>query len=604
MDPSQYIDALISIEVKDGDVFQGRVAEIRPGDNPSVVLRGAFKDGIPVPEHTTEVKALEIKNLKIVEEAQKSNKSPQKPHSKPTQKPKKAEKTSVAALIENKCESPKNAKITLLKRGGQQNDYGLSAEMSSSCVVSETVKVKPEKKPAIPVEMIPAAVLNGRKSDKSVLNKLFVKSDKKPKEEAKSEKEDGKHIIDKLLNTSENKRKTEEKQAFKKFGDFKQFTEKQQPDFNKFASDRPSNRKQKGPSGNPAKDQENGYKSRGRNKDLAESLNLEDLNEDFDFSSNLALFDKDRPESHSEDYEEPDAERPASRRNYRHDENIINDPNRCTSWVQSKQKPTLRVQPETLPHKVCPETKFTYQFHAKHTTVCENGAILPVLRRSDKDGYLNAALTLFNNILYNLTLADRFSEYALDVFARNDVHPRHVVVVAGEEANIILTHRVCQHLLNRRIPVILYRPPEVPGDLLSRVTVVRDIEALPTSPHVIFVINPQVFHESEHFRRWIMKTGKLQNHQKRERNTSKDAARVISLDFRIYDLQYMHTMMVGAADESIFNTHRKRNPSNQNTTFECCVADLGTPYEWIVAAGANPHDAFKKSYFVRLQNVA
>ncbi|CAD5207427.1 unnamed protein product [Bursaphelenchus okinawaensis] len=611
MNPTEYIGALISVDMKNGDVLQGRVADIVLGK--AIVLKDPFENGKKSKEPTIEIDSLDIESLKIVENAQQ-------PPKKEKKSKKSKDKSSVAALIQNKPESQKQAKVTILKRGAaKQNDYGLSAEMSASCVVSEVVQaVEPKKGPVIPVEMIPASVLNGKKSNKSVLTKLFLNKNETQttsdrhfetimqkvstssleskvtsdankssgSENAADQTEAAKNIINQLMIA--HAKPSTDKEVFRKFGDFKQFTEKQKPEFSKSASERNNNKKNKGPSGNPARDQENGYKSRGRNRDLADSINLDDLNEDFDFTKNLALFDKDR-ESKADDYEDPTVERPASRRNYRHDENIIEDPTRCTSWVpkHQKNKPTMVVQPETLPHSIGGKSPFSSRFHPKSTVESENGAVLPVLSREEKRGYLSSAQKLFNDVIYNLTLADRFTEYGMDVMHRFDVNTKKVIVIAGKAADVVMLHRICQHLLNRNMKVVIYQPPDIPGDILSKVTVAHDPLQLPTQAQLVYVLEPRVFHEDREVRRWIMTVGHSEGASR--------AARIVALDLRIFGLKYMHTMMVGVADESIYQSpNRARHSSNELKLFECCVADLGTPYEWIQDPRIRPQDAFKR----------
>lgn len=194
-----------------------------------------------------------------------------------------------------------------------------------------------------------------------------------------------------------------------------------------------------------------------------------------------------------------------------------------------------------------PRNDYAVRFYAKQSLIADNGAILPVLKKHDKDNYINAALNLFNDVIYSITVADRFIDYALDVQVRHNLSPKNVTVIAGEDTSVVLVHRVCQHLANRQIPISIYKPPHIPGNLLETVTVIRNYDALPSDPGLVYLLNHQVFHTDEMFRKWIIRVGKGQTTTKKN---SKHASRIIAVDFRIFDLQYMHSMFLGVVDDT------------------------------------------------------
>lgn len=132
-----------------------------------------------------------------------------------------------------------------------------------------------------------------------VVQKQKVEEAPKPKEDVMSKflSGKGKRLDINELFSKSSKNVEEEKPNYKKYGDFKQFTQPQQPNLNKSSSSDRSPQKKlqnsRGPSGNPAEDVQNGYKGRGKNHELAQNLNLDELSEDFDFATNLSLFNKD-----------------------------------------------------------------------------------------------------------------------------------------------------------------------------------------------------------------------------------------------------------------------------------------------------------------------
>lgn len=161
-------------------------------------------------------------------------------------------------------------------------------------------------------------------------------------------------------------------------------------------------------------------------------------------------------------------------------------------------------------------------------------------------------MRLFNGVLYNLMVAERFSEFAMQVQERQHLRPESVVVVAGEEVDHILLHRVCQHLLNREVEVVVYCPPALPGRMLSQVKVVQRPGGLPAQPPLVYLLNAQVFHQDEEFRRWLMKVAKTPPVPARQRHQSNGTVtRVVGLEFRVFELQSMHSLYLGACDESV-----------------------------------------------------
>ncbi|KAI1722377.1 enhancer of mRNA-decapping protein 3 [Ditylenchus destructor] len=100
---------------------------------------------------------------------------------------------------------------------------------------------------------------------------------------------------------------------------------------------RPSPSTANAPSGNPMLDSANGYSSQFKSAKaagFAQPIDFKQMDIDFDFESNLALFDKNELSSSSSTI--------GSQDNFRHDENVLNDPSRIISWTLGNSKNSVQ----------------------------------------------------------------------------------------------------------------------------------------------------------------------------------------------------------------------------------------------------------------------
>lgn len=167
-------------------------------------------------------------------------------------------------------------------------------------------------------------------------------------------------------------------QKYKEFGQFKLFEGQQTAQPCNLRVNK--NRRAAGPCGIPSIDCSNGYArfNSDRHPELSKPLDLEALNEDFDFDANLALFNKESLSDGEKDSSEPELRVTASNtsRNFRHDENVLNDPSRVISWLSNNQQQDA--------------TKFK-PLRLEKTS---DGLSMPVLSFDDKQRYLKVHVDL------------------------------------------------------------------------------------------------------------------------------------------------------------------------------------------------------------------
>ncbi|KAI6181653.1 DFDF domain-containing protein [Aphelenchoides besseyi] len=567
---------------------------------------------------------------------------------------------SVAVIL--KQTSEETGKLTILKRGDPMT---LSNKLSSACVITESSKF----------EMIPPQVLNGKKVSRSVLDQLLTKpidnpiprqQSTSPPSRSESQSHNGTRIdVNFLLasqssasnNAQSTSKSVDKENEHKVYGDFKQFTTKQEPKLQRSTSTKGSSKQKQisanslrngrnqyallnGPSGMPDVDTSNGYyKQRCGNDELDLPIDLEAVNEDFDFSGNLALFRKDETDEsvgweEGDDEENERAFRPPPAGivyeekvvNYRNDENVLNDPQRVTSWVKpqnkgakkqsdepstedngrSKSNKTAKKQKSQSPTNVEANQNLTStgvdDLHSLAITTTQtvrtDSAMLPVLKMSDKKLLLSAAMRLYNEHMFYCFAADRFADFVFHVHKKtglNSLTNQQMVVIAGPNCDYVLLHRFTQYFVNRGERVIIYQPKSVPGNLLSKTQNVRSVNELPKNPRAIYFLCPTTFHEDDELQRYVLRLSRPSS--KRQTYT-----RLIGLDFRLYNVAFMHTLYLAAVDETIFDGpgNTRQNSGEFKCHFEGRVADLGIPFSWISCPTANQPMAFNSTMSSRI----
>ena len=101
-----------------------------------------------------------------------------------------------------------------------------------------------------------------------------------------------------------------------------------------------------GPCGIPILDVQNGYGRISSQNAHLDNIDFDELASDFDFATNLQQFDRDKIDVNclyfpsvywiiqtDDDQVYETVEKPKMSKNFKHTENIVNDPSRVTSWT-------------------------------------------------------------------------------------------------------------------------------------------------------------------------------------------------------------------------------------------------------------------------------
>jgi hypothetical protein len=315
--------ALVSIDCTDG-YYQGKIAAINTSDN-SITIEKPFKDGCPLNVPTVTLTAALIGNMKVL----------------------KMPDTEIASEANNSdtatsSSSSSGKEINRAKRQPNKSTNATKVSAQELLHPPQQIKAKPIR--SIPAQCIPVAVLKAKKMD-TVVSKLF------PPESTKGVQ--GVRVsVNELLNaaasssstfsnshssTGSNSSQTSpisdkaKAHTFKDYGEFKHFAEQQVPMPRRLRISK--RRNGNGPCGIPAMDCSNGYGRYKEKSGLNAPLDFNLMDEDFDFDANLALFDKNDISDEEYSSGEGNGSSGGASRNYRHDENVLSDPARVTSWV-------------------------------------------------------------------------------------------------------------------------------------------------------------------------------------------------------------------------------------------------------------------------------
>ncbi|KAI6195289.1 hypothetical protein M3Y96_01215000 [Aphelenchoides besseyi] len=681
------------IRVIDNEPIEQSTA-VPQSSKPQTTAKAAKKSNETNRRAKTAQQELETKNSKTKMMDELLDKLKKESDSQKTQQKSKVhanEKPGPSVAVILKQTSEETGKLTILKRGDPMT---LSNKLSSACVITESSKF----------EMIPPQVLNGKKVSRSVLDQLLTKpidnpiprqQSTSPPSRSESQSHNGTRIdVNFLLasqssasnNAQSTSKSVDKENEHKVYGDFKQFTTKQEPKLQRSTSTKGSSKQKQisanslrngrnqyallnGPSGMPDVDTSNGYyKQRCGNDELDLPIDLEAVNEDFDFSGNLALFRKDETDEsvgweEGDDEENERAFRPPPAGivyeekvvNYRNDENVLNDPQRVTSWVKPQNKgakkqsdePSTEDNGRSKSNKTAKKQKSQsptnveanqVSYRKTNSTISDRVSELDFHRRrrfafvgyydnsnrphrqcdvAGLEDERQEATSLRSNAsvqrTYVLLLRSgsicgfRFSCSQkvrailscpnLSSFRTglNSLTNQQMVVIAGPNCDYVLLHRFTQYFVNRGERVIIYQPKSVPGNLLSKTQNVRSVNELPKNPRAIYFLCPTTFHEDDELQRYVLRLSRPSS--KRQTYT-----RLIGLDFRLYNVAFMHTLYLAAVDETIFDGpgNTRQNSGEFKCHFEGRVADLGIPFSWISCPTANQPMAFNSTMSSRI----
>uniref|UniRef100_A0A0N5ANU0 DUF295 domain-containing protein n=1 Tax=Syphacia muris TaxID=451379 RepID=A0A0N5ANU0_9BILA len=208
--------------------------------------------------------------------------------------------------------------------------------------------------------------------------------------------------------------------------------------------------------GDPVLDSDNGFWVSKRNRHLSKPLDLKTLSTDFDFEGNLALFDKVVIYMYSMD-EDCHHFRKSEEKNYKHYENVINDPTRVTSWTTASAR--------------CKLDDATHNLYTA-SRIATTGKGIKISR---------CTITKFFSMGIVINI---FFAY---VYFRFEVMVDELVILTSSLANPVLINRFVQHFSNRACKTVIFGEDSIAVDL-PYVRHVSDANDLPDGDGRVSVI--------------------------------------------------------------------------------------------------------------------
>uniref|UniRef100_A0A914ZAA5 Uncharacterized protein n=1 Tax=Panagrolaimus superbus TaxID=310955 RepID=A0A914ZAA5_9BILA len=250
-------------------------------------------------------------------------------------------------------------------------------------------------------------------------------------------------------------------------------------------------------------------------------------------------------------------EPPAHIRNYRNDENILNDSKRVTSW-----------------------TGTSHEFEHSAFADSKDGFKIPVLTVDEKKKFIGIVAKSLGNDVFNASVSDRLMSVILEIVSKNSIKVQNVVVIGSSETSVSLINRLAMHLSNRKyhsyfVNCVSQLPLQnvefVDEDRIK--TVVENIQ--------IVVLLENISNKLEIV--WLNRVA-----------LGTDSAHIVSVEHDFPQYPHCHSLYLGTLVESTKAHQRKY----QNERF---VADLGIPFSWFKDDASNALcEAFSKSTVISI----
>uniref|UniRef100_A0A914C2Z4 DFDF domain-containing protein n=1 Tax=Acrobeloides nanus TaxID=290746 RepID=A0A914C2Z4_9BILA len=334
---------------------------------------------------------------------------------------------------------------------------------------------------------------------------------------------------------------------YKEFGQFKLFESHQVPEPCRLRVNK--NRRAPGPCGIPSLDCSNGYGHfSSKHPELSQPLDFKLMNTDFDFDANLALFNKESLSDNEKESSSPELRDGGSStsRNFRHDENILDDPSRVISWLSNSQQ-----QVATM-------------FKPLRLESTNEGFLIPVLSSDDKLRYLKEAENfLGSDVLYSI-VADRLLLYVLNIMDRFELLVKTVVVLVSESTPEKLASRTLQHLSNRSCTTVVYGIRSNAKNSLPYISFVDQVSKIPVETQLVIILNNSPLPKA--LQMWLKRVG-----------NGPDASHIISFENKALDVAHPHTLYVGTLAEQSYTTS---NNGKHSVFRESAVTEVGCPFGW------------------------
>ncbi|CAI4224229.1 unnamed protein product [Auanema sp. JU1783] len=317
------------------------------------------------------------------------------------------------------------------------------------------------------------------------------------------------------------------------------------------------------PSGIPVVDFHNGYGHHYKKKsDLDRPIDLQTLEDDFDFDANLKLFDEEGNESDERDFFE-NVEMTKVSRNFAHYENILSDPNRITSWTGITSEKGY-VEPQS-------DRSDTPCFKVVNLESVSTGGFIPCLEAGEKKRFIKECISYLGPTVYNTIVADRLFVYAASIVKRFSINIHDVVFLADKKISGKLLLQCSRGFVNRGNSVHVFGKSQIGGGIYNHCT---DASDLPNKVKLIIVLSEDL---PASVVEWIstQKTAHVIGFETNKFSCERDNYHVFMVGTLTSQLYTSSPFVLGRTSFAQLCT--ATNPKK----LDCAVCDCTVPFSWL-----------------------
>uniref|UniRef100_A0AC35UDK1 LSM14 domain-containing protein n=1 Tax=Rhabditophanes sp. KR3021 TaxID=114890 RepID=A0AC35UDK1_9BILA len=248
-------------------------------------------------------------------------------------------------------------------------------------------------------------------------------------------------------------------------------------------------------------------------KDLDQPINYDEVELDFDFEANHSLFEKDMASVDvSNDVSFKNS------KNFAHDENILDDPTRLTSWTNKNRVSQLAL------------TALSHELVGADMTI-------PVFSVEDQQKFFDEGIKIMGKDMIYSTVGDRLFSFIIDSTLRCDFNLQNTVVIGNKKVDKTLIKKIGISIQNRNCEFdekessVTFYNIEESQEFSNGIKYVTSSRQLTLQPSCVIILTETFEELPRETQMWLIRVG-----------NGPRAVHAFSIDYLIKDITYPHTL--------------------------------------------------------------